>query len=488
MITKEEFNTLKARGFNVIPIVKEISLTNSSPLTIFNTFLETKNSFLLESVEGGNKWAQYSIIGLDCHDYFKISGNEVICFENNEQTTLHTDKPLDLIKEKIEKYNCAKSDDLPRFFGGYVGFFAYESSRYAEKKIASLKEKPSKFDENMPDIFLVKAEKLVVFDNFTNKTKIIINTFSETGSYNQSIQEISKIEDELKKENNFESKDFSFKRSEEAFYSNFSKKDFLKAVSLAKEYIVNGDVMQAVLAQDFSKEFTHEPFDLYQALRFLNPSPYMYFLNFEICQVVGASPEILVRLQDDQITLRPIAGTRRRGANDIEDEENAQDLLADPKELAEHLMLIDLGRNDVGKISKMGTVKVTEKMVIEKYSHVMHIVSNVEGSKKGDLSFIDVLKSALPAGTLSGAPKIRAMEIINELEPSSRGIYGGAIGHISWDGDIDTAIAIRTAVIKNNKIHVGAGAGIVADSIPENEWNECLQKAHVFLDAIEMIK
>ena len=488
MITKEEFNTLKARGFNVIPIVKEISLTNSSPLTIFNTFLETKNSFLLESVEGGNKWAQYSIIGLDCHDYFKISGNEVICFENNKQTTLYTDKPLDLIKEKIEKYNCAKSDDLPRFFGGYVGFFAYESSRYAEKKIASLKEKPSKFDENMPDIFLVKAEKLVVFDNFTNKIKIIINVFLDTGSYDQSIKEIISIEDELKKENNFEPKDFSFKSAEEVFDSNFSKTNFLKAVSLAKDYIVDGDVMQVVLSQDFSKEFTHEPFDLYQALRFLNPSPYMYFLNFEICQVVGASPEILVRLQDDQISLRPIAGTRRRGANDIEDEENAQDLLADPKELAEHLMLIDLGRNDVGKISKMGSVKVTEKMVIEKYSHVMHIVSNVEGFKKEDLSFIDVLKSALPAGTLSGAPKIRAMEIINELEPSSRGIYGGAIGHISWDGNIDTAIAIRTAVIKNNKIHVGAGAGIVADSIPENEWNECLQKAHVFLDAIEMIK
>ena len=304
----------------------------------------------------------------------------------------------------------------------------------------------------------------------------------------ESIEEIAHIEDELKKENNFEPKDFSLKSSEEAYNSNFSKADFLKAVSVAKDYIVDGDVMQVVLAQDFSKEFTHEPFDLYQALRFLNPSPYMYFLNFGICQVVGASPEILVRLQGDKVTLRPIAGTRRRGSNDIEDEENAKDLLSDPKELAEHLMLIDLGRNDVGKISEMGTVKVSEKMVIEKYSHVMHIVSNVEGSKKEDLSFIDVLKSALPAGTLSGAPKIRAMEIINELEPSSRGIYGGAIGHISWDGDIDTAIAIRTAVIKNNKIHVGAGAGIVADSIPENEWNECLQKAHVFLDAIEMIK
>tara|TARA_B100001057_G_scaffold13255_1_gene12458 strand:- start:2657 stop:4123 length:1467 start_codon:yes stop_codon:yes gene_type:complete len=488
MVTVEEFNALKDRGFNVIPVVKEISLTNASPLSIFNTFLKTKNSFLLESIEGGNKWAQYSIIGLDCHDYFKVSGNEITSFENNQHTSFHSDSPLDFIKEKIEKYNCAKFDELPRFFGGYVGFFAYESAKYAEKRIGSLQEKPSKFDKNMPDIFLVRAEKLVVFDNFNNKIKIILNTFLDTGSYNQSIKEIANIEDELKKVNNFEPKDFSFKPTDEAFDSNFSKADFLKAVSVAKDYIVDGDVMQAVLAQDFSKEFNHKPFDLYQALRFLNPSPYMYFLNFEICQVVGASPEILVRLQGDQITLRPIAGTRRRGANKIEDDENAKDLLADPKELAEHLMLIDLGRNDVGKISKTGTVKVTEKMVIEKYSHVMHIVSNVEGSKKEDLSFIEVLKSTLPAGTLSGAPKIRAMEIINELEPSSRGIYGGAIGHISWDGDIDTAIAIRTAVIRNNKIHVGAGAGIVADSVPENEWHECLQKAHVFLDAIEMIK
>ena len=488
MITRKEFNTLQDKGFNIIPIVKEISLKNSSPLSVFNTFQRKKNSFLLESVEGGNRWAQFSIIGLDCHDFYRISGNEVVCFENDQQTSFRSENPLDLIKDKIGDYSCAKFDNLPRFFGGYVGFFAYESAKYAEKRIESLKEKSSKFDENMPDIFLVKAEKLVVFDNFNNKIKIIVNTFLDTGSYNQSVKEIASIEDELKKENNFEPKDFSFKPSAESFDSNFSKTDFLKAVSVAKDYIVDGDVMQAVLAQDFSKEFTHEPFDLYQALRSLNPSPYMYFLNFDICQVVGASPEILVRLQGDQITLRPIAGTRRRGSNTIEDEENAKDLLADPKELAEHLMLIDLGRNDVGKISKIGTVKVTEKMVIEKYSHVMHIVSNVEGSKKEDLSFIDVLKSALPAGTLSGAPKIRAMEIINELEPSSRGIYGGAIGHISWDGDIDTAIAIRTAVIKNNKIHVGAGAGIVADSIPENEWNECLQKAHVFLDAIEMIK
>ena len=485
MITKEEFNTLQDRGFNVIPIVKEISLTNASPLSVFNTFLRTKNSFLLESVEGGNKWAQYSIIGLDCHDYFKISGNEVISFENNQQTFFHSESPLDLIKEKIEKYNCAKFDDLPRFFGGYVGFFAYESSKYAEKRIESLKEKPSKFDENMPDIFLVKAKKLVVFDNFSNKIKIIINTFLDTGSYDQSIEEIAHIEDELKKENNFEPKDFSLKASEEAFDSNFSKEDFLKAVSVAKDYIVDGDVMQVVLAQDFSKEFTHEPFDLYQALRFLNPSPYMYFLNFGICQVVGASPEILVRLQGDQITLRPIAGTRRRGSNEIEDEENAKDLLSDPKELAEHLMLIDLGRNDVGKISKMGTVKVSEKMVIEKYSHVMHIVSNVEGKFDNKYSKFKALMAGFPAGTVSGAPKIRAMEIIDELERTKRKIYAGGIGYFSANGDFDTCIALRTAIVKNNKFYVQAGAGIVADSKPINEYKETINKSKALIKALE---
>jgi len=271
------------------------------------------------------------------------------------------------------------------------------------------------------------------------------------------------------------------------FDSNFTKKDYLNAVSRIKNYIEEGDVMQVVLAQDFSLPFNKNPFELYKAVRKLNPSPYMYYLDLEECQVVGSSPEILVRLEDNKVTLRPIAGTRRRGATPEEDKTNQNDLLNDPKEIAEHLMLIDLGRNDVGKVSEIGSVKVTDKMVIEKYSHVMHIVSNVTGSLSKDLNYLDALKATLPAGTLSGAPKIRAMEIINELEPSSRGIYGGAIGYISWNGNIDTAIAIRTAVIKDDVIHVGAGAGIVADSVPENEWLECKQKSKVFIDAMEMI-
>ena len=272
------------------------------------------------------------------------------------------------------------------------------------------------------------------------------------------------------------------------FKTNFEKPDYKDAVLRIKDYIIEGDVMQVVLAQHFSEDFNGNPFDLYRALRELNPSPYMYLLNFKDLVVVGSSPEILIRVEGKEVTLRPIAGTRPRGSNDAEDRRNEEDLLSDPKELAEHLMLIDLGRNDVGKISKIGTVKVTDKMIIERYSHVMHIVSNVIGELKDDESLMSAIKSSLPAGTLSGAPKIRAMEIINELEPNQRGIYGGAIGYISWNGNMDSAIAIRTAVIKDNKIYVGAGAGVVADSDPDKEWEECNQKSKVFLDALEMIE
>ena len=340
----------------------------------------------------------------------------------------------------------------------------------------------------MPEIYLVKAEKLIVFDNIEESIQIIFNTDPRDNSYEDALEQILKIENIFNSKP--ESQNICFKKptGKLSFNSNFEKEEYLSAVNKAKNYIKEGDIFQVVLAQDFSLPFNSDPFTLYMALRQLNPSPYMYFLNLDECQVVGASPEILVRLEDAELTLRPIAGTRRRGIDDVEDRKNELDLLSDPKELAEHLMLIDLGRNDVGRVSKLGSVRVTDKMIIEKYSHVMHIVSNVVGEISDKFDYIDAMKSALPAGTLSGAPKIRAMEIINEIEPSSRGIYGGAIGYISWNGNIDTAIAIRTAVIKDDVIHVGAGAGIVADSIPENEWNECKQKAKVFLDALEMIE
>ncbi len=420
-------------------------------------------------------------------DTIKVTGNTIETKTGAQISSFISDNPLDEIQELISSLKTPEIKDLPRFYGGYVGFFAYESAKYAEKKIADLVNKDSKFDEHMPEIFLVKAEKLIVYDNTDQSTQIIFNVDPKKTSYEEALDAIEEISSLLNSEDTIFDDTFKTPSGEMAFNSNFEKDDYIKAVGLVKNYIEEGDVMQVVLAQDFSQDFQNDPFDLYRALRQLNPSPYMYYLDLDECQIVGASPEILVRLEEDKVTLRPIAGTRKRGSNTEEDLANEKDLLNDPKEIAEHLMLIDLGRNDVGRVSEMGTVQVTDKMIVEKYSHVMHIVSNVTGTLSKDLDAIDALKASLPAGTLSGAPKIRAMQIINELEPSSRGIYGGAIGYISWNGNIDTAIAIRTAVIKDNVIHVGAGAGIVADSIPENEWLECKQKAKVFLDAMEMI-
>ena len=487
MISKLQFQEYVDQGFNIIPLSKEISLDNASPLTIYSKIANKTNTFLLESVEGGEKWAQYSIIGIDCLDSIKVTGNVVETKINSSISSFQSIDPLDEIRKLTSLHKAPEIENLPRFYGGYVGFFAYESAQYAEKRIADLVHKDSKFDEHMPEIYLVKAEKLIVYDNINKTTQIILNADPSQITYEEALSDIDDIGTILSNEITIPELSFKEPSGDKLFNSNFSKEDYLKAVDRVKNYIEEGDVMQVVLAQDFFLPFQSNPFDLYKALRDLNPSPYMYYLDLEECQVVGASPEILIRLEEGKVTLRPIAGTRKRGKDDKEDLINQEDLLNDPKEIAEHLMLIDLGRNDVGRVSQMGSVKVTDKMIIEKYSHVMHIVSNVVGDLLEDLDYVDALKATLPAGTLSGAPKIRAMQIINELEPSSRGIYGGAIGYISWNGDIDTAIAIRTAVIKDNVIHVGAGAGIVADSIPENEWLECKQKAKVFLDAMEMI-
>ena len=487
MINKEQFQQYADQGFNIIPVAKNLHLDDVTPLTIYSQISNKSNTFLLESVEGGETWAQYSIVGLDCLDTIKVTGNTIETKTGDQISSFISDNPLDEIQELISGLKTPEIKDLPRFYGGYVGFFAYESAKYAEKRIADLVNKDSKFDEHMPEIFLVKAEKLIVYDNTDQSIQIIFNVDPSKTSYEEALDSIEKIGSLLNSEDTIFDDTFKTPSGEMAFNSNFEKDDYIKAVGLVKNYIEEGDVMQVVLAQDFSQDFQNDPFDLYRALRQLNPSPYMYYLDLDECQIVGASPEILVRLEEDKVTLRPIAGTRKRGSNTEEDLANEKDLLTDPKEIAEHLMLIDLGRNDVGRVSEMGTVQVTDKMIVEKYSHVMHIVSNVTGTLSKDLDAIDALKASLPAGTLSGAPKIRAMQIINELEPSSRGIYGGAIGYISWNGNIDTAIAIRTAVIKDNVIHVGAGAGIVADSIPENEWLECKQKAKVFLDAMEMI-
>ena len=487
MITKEEYNNFKDANFTVLPITKTVSAPGDTPLSLYSKISDQKNNFLLESVEGGERWAQYSIIGFGCLDTIKVSGNTIETLIDGVSNKCKAENPLLVIEEITSQHRSPSLEHLPRFHGGYVGFFAYESSQYAEAKIAMLPEKGSKFAEHMPDIMLVKAEKLIVFDNLNNSTQIIFNACLQSMTYEFACSQLDEIENLISKPISLEVDNFKEITNTFEFHSNFTKAEYLAAVSTIKNYIAEGDVMQVVLAQDFSANFDLDPFDLYKAIRELNPSPYMYYLNLDECQIVGASPEILVRLENQEVTLRPMAGTRKRGKNLAEDKSNQSELLNDPKEIAEHLMLIDLGRNDVGRVSEIGSVKVTAKMIVEKYSHVMHIVSNVVGRLISGLNYFDVLKAALPAGTLSGAPKIRAMEIIHELEPSSRGIYGGAIGYIGWNGNMDTAIAIRTAVIKDKTIHVGAGAGVVADSVPENEWLECRQKSKVFMDAMEMI-
>ncbi len=487
MITKEEYIEYANNGFNIVPLVKSIDANFDSPINLYSNIKNKKDTFLLESIEGGVRWAQYSIIGLDCTDTIKVTGNKIDIKTDSISNSIESSDPLNELNKIINNYQSPDIENMPRFYGGYVGFFAYESAQYAEAKIKSLQKKDSKFDEHMPDIYLVKSEKLIVYDNFDKSIKVIYNSDPLKIPYEEAIKQLNEIENSIDFLTEYNHPSYSDISGELEFESNFTKNEFISCVNKIKDYIEDGDVMQVVLAQDFYRPFNGDSFKLYSALRELNPSPYMYYLNLDECEVVGSSPEILVRVEGDEITLRPIAGTRKRGQNDEEDKRNEEELLNDPKELAEHLMLIDLGRNDVGRVAKIGTVRLTEKMIVERYSHVMHIVSNVVGRLAKEYNFIDALKATLPAGTLSGAPKIRAMEIINELEPSSRGIYGGAIGYISWNGNIDTAIAIRTAVIKDNLIHVGAGAGIVADSDPESEWKECVQKSKVFLDAVEMI-
>ena len=487
MITNIEYNNFKNADYTVLPMSREIVAPGETPLSLYSKIADQQNNFLFESVEGGDRWAQYSIIGFGCIDTIKISGKTIETTIDGVKDTFEAENPLQSIEEIISKNRSPNIKNLPRFHGGYIGFFAYESTQYAESKIALLPSKDSKFEEHMPDIMLVKAEQLIIFDNLNDSTQIIFNANLKNMTYKFSQSKLDDIEKILTTHAASDAQEFNKITNCFEFESNFTKEGYCDAVNTIKNYIAEGDVMQVVLAQDFSANFDKDPFNLYKAIRELNPSPYMYFLDLDECQIVGASPEILVRLEDNEINLRPLAGTRKRGENPQDDKLNEDDLLNDPKEIAEHLMLIDLGRNDVGRVSEIGSVLVTDKMTIEKYSHVMHIVSNVIGKIAPGLSYFDVLKASLPAGTLSGAPKIRAMEIINELEPSSRGIYGGAIGYIGWNGNMDTAIAIRTAVIKDKKIHVGAGAGVVADSIPENEWLECKQKSKVFMDAMEMI-
>jgi len=486
-MTPEQFSALAQQGYNRIPVMREVLADLDTPLSTYLKLANGPYSYLLESVHGGEKWGRYSIIGLPCNQVLKVFGNNITIEDDGKVVEqLERSDPLDFIEEYQARFKVPELDGLPRFNGGLVGYFAYDTIRYIEPKLAaSCPEDPL----GTPDILLMVSDQLVVFDNLSGKLMLIYHADPNIDDAYQLAQTVlDLLVHRLRTETCAQSNSQSVAKDvqESDFISGFSEQDFKDGVSKIKEYVLSGDVMQTVLSQRMSIPFESEPLDLYRSLRCLNPSPYMYFLNLQSFHIVGSSPEILARIEEGEVTVRPIAGTRKRGVDEAHDIELEKDLLADPKELAEHLMLIDLGRNDAGRVSQTGTVKLTDKMIVERYSHVMHIVSNVTGKLKPDTSAIDVLRATFPAGTLSGAPKVRAMEIIDELEPVKRGVYGGAVGYLSWNGNMDTAIAIRTAVIKDKVLHIQAGAGVVADSIPQSEWDETMNKGRAIFRAVAM--
>ncbi len=463
----------------LIPLVREALSDYETPLTTFRKLANRRNSFLLESVQGGERWGRYSIIGLAAREQISVTSGVLEHRRDGELLCrCEPADPLQWIADYAAEVEAPDLPDLPRLNGGLVGYFGSETIRMIEPRLAGVRHPDA---VGTPDIFLLRADELVVFDNLRGRLHVVI--LSPADAVEQAGQRIEELLAQLAQALPEERPWHLDEVPPLPFKSGFGQAGFEAGVERIREYILAGDAMQVVLSQQLAAPFSGRPLDLYRALRSLNPSPYMYYLDFGDFQVVGSSPEILVRLEDGQVTLRPIAGTRPRGASEIEDQAHERDLLADPKELAEHLMLIDLGRNDVGRIAEPGSVRLTEKMVVERYSHVMHIVSNVTGQLRAGAHAMDVLRASFPAGTLSGAPKIRALEIIDELEPGKRGIYSGAVGYMAWNGSMDTAIAIRTAVVKNGQVYVQAGAGIVADSVPRKEWEETMSKAGAVLRA-----
>ncbi len=484
-MNSEKFNALVEKGFNRIPVVCDVLADLETPLSVYLKLANNPYSYLFESVQGGEKWGRYSIIGLQANKIIKIKGNQVEVEENSQIISTKTvDDPLEYIESVQKSFNVAEIEGLPRFSGGLVGYFGYDTIRYIEPKLANC---PSPDPIDNPDILLMVSDEVVVFDNLSGRMYIVVHARPDQGDTLESSQKrLRQIIEQINQPLPRQIPGPARQVSEDDFVSGFTESGFKDAVERIKQYILDGDCMQVVISQRLSVPFSAAPLDLYRALRGLNPSPYMYFLHLGDFQIVGSSPEILVRLEDEKVTVRPIAGTRRRGYTEEEDLAMEAELLADPKELAEHLMLIDLGRNDTGRVAEIGSVKLTDKMIVERYSHVMHIVSNVEGKLKKDMTAMDVLRATFPAGTVSGAPKIRAMEIIDELEPVKRGVYSGAIGYLSWSGNMDTAIAIRTAVLKEGVLHMQAGAGIVADSIPDLEWKETMNKSRAVFKAVEL--
>ena len=484
LITSDKFNTYKAEGFNFIPLVKSFDVGHETPLSIYQKLANLPFSYLLESVEGGERFGRYSIIGLPSKKRIVIRDDVIEVIDQNKVIEKETTQnPLNFIQNYLSQFKVPHDLELPRFAGGLAGYFGYETIQYIESR---LKHKKTKDAIGVPDILLMLSDELIVVDNVAKK--IFIVSYADPSikdAYVLGVARLDKLYDQLHQSMKIEPLQTSNLADAK---SEFGEEAFKKAVEKAKSYIFEGDIMQVVLSQRMSQKFEAPPLALYESLRTLNPSPYMFYYHMDDHHVVGASPEILVRLEDETVTVRPIAGTRPRGKTEEEDKKLEKELLADPKECAEHVQLMDLGRNDIGRVSQSGSVRVTDNMTIERYSHVMHIVSNVEGTLKPHMHAMDVLKATFPAGTVSGAPKVRAMEIIHELEPSKRGIYAGAVGYLGFDGDMDVAIAIRTGVIKNKMLYVQAGAGIVADSIPHNEWVETQNKAKAVLRAAEIVQ
>ena len=481
-ITEQEFNTLAKQGYNRIPLVAETFADLDTPLSLYLKLANKPFSYLLESVQGGERFGRYSFIGLPADTRITVRGKQVTLTHADNETTHQVENPLDFISEYQSRFKVAPLPNLPRFTGGLAGYFGYDTVRYIEPRLAKTIKKDT---IGTPDILLMLTEQLAVIDNLSGKlTFIVYANPAQDDAYELARERLRELIGMMRLPVHIPHAPATHGGEAK---SEFGETAFKDAVVKAKQYIFDGDIMQVVLAQRMAQPFPASPLSLYRALRSVNPSPYMFYYDMGDHHVVGASPEILVRLEGDAVTVRPIAGTRPRGKTQHQDAELAQELLADPKELAEHLMLIDLGRNDIGRVAQNGTVKLTEKMIIERYSHVMHIVSNVEAELKPGLNAMDVLKATFPAGTVSGAAKVRAMEIIDELEPTKRGIYAGAVGYLGFNGDMDLAIALRTAVVKDNMLYVQAGAGIVADSVPDSEWMETQNKARAVLRAAEMV-
>ena len=482
--------TLREQGFTHVPLMRETLADLDTPVSTYIKLANQPYSYLFESVQGGEEWGRYSIIGLPCSKAYRFSGlTQTTEIAGEVVETREVKNPFDAIRELQKEYRVVEYPELPEMIGGLVGYFGYETVEYIEPRLAALSETMHKPDPiGAPDILLMVSENVLVFDNLSGRIYVVtLANLNEPDAYNNALKRLDETVVGLTKSFTPPPAQATKTVSEGEAEKTFHQADFESAVERCREYSENGDIMQVVLSQRLVVDYTARSFDLYRALRTINPSPYMYYLNLGDFEIVGSSPEILVRLHDDDVTVRPIAGTRKRGVDTEQDIALEKELLSDEKELAEHLMLIDLGRNDIGRISEIGSVDLTDKMIIERYSHVMHIVSNVEGKLDKNYDALDVLCATFPAGTVSGAPKIRAMEIIAEFEPLKRGVYSGAVGYLGWNGNMDTAIAIRTAVIKDQKLYIQAGAGIVADSVPEYEWKETLSKARALFSALEMV-